>query len=102
MSEAEAARRFIQLRRRDAEVEENPGETPCPEPRLRDGGELFESGVLDAKSRVAREPLASVNDAADDDSNVIQNRAFEDARRVGRHGGQILARTTVRLKPDPR
>jgi hypothetical protein len=58
--EAETALRLIQLRRGNAEVEENPCHA-ASEPRCRDGGELFEAGVLDAKARVVPEPFASVS-----------------------------------------
>ncbi len=59
--ETEAARRFIQLRRRDPKVEQNPGQSPPTEPWLCDCGELLETGVLDPKSRIVPKPIASVS-----------------------------------------
>ncbi len=61
MREAEAARRLIQLRRRDPEVEKDAGRPTSFEPRSCNGGEVFEAGVLDPEARIAPEPLASVS-----------------------------------------
>ncbi len=61
MREAEAARRLIQLWRRDSEIEKNSGRSARFEPWRGNGGESFETGVLDSKARIVTEPLASVS-----------------------------------------
>jgi hypothetical protein len=59
--EAEAAFRYIQLRRRDPEIEQNAGQATLTEPWRCDRSEIFEAGVPDRESRVIPETLASVS-----------------------------------------
>jgi hypothetical protein len=61
MREAEPTLRDIQLRGRDAEIEEDPGEVVSGEPGAGNVGQIFESCVTDGETRVIPEASSSVS-----------------------------------------
>ena len=61
MRETEAARGLIQLRRGDAEVEQDSGEPAASQPRRGDRTEVFEAGVPNRETCVRRESIRAVS-----------------------------------------